>query len=365
MRLLTASIAAFALLLGATVLANPLRDSRLGLPTVNAPQDNPTTPAKVELGRRLFFDTLLSSNGKISCASCHDPARALSDGRRVSEGVDAQRTTRNAPSLVNAAFNTSQFWDGRRDSLETQALDPLINPREHGLENHPALLSRISSDPVYVRMFANAFASPAIRAEHVGQALASFERTLIAGDSPFDRYFYRRESTAMSAAAQRGLELFRGAARCADCHRIGDTFALFTDQAFHSLNIGMQQIAPRLDALTTKLVRVRQGGASLDSTVLSGEDLAELGRFAVTLNPADIGKFRTPSLRNVALTGPYMHDGSVATLEEAVDRELYNRGAELGRPIILTPRDKSDLVAFLKALTSPGATSLLTPEPSR
>jgi len=173
----------------------------------------------------------------------------------------------------------------------------------------------------------------------------------------FDRYQYGQDSKALSAGAQRGLALFRGRAKCSDCHVIGKDYALFTDNDFHSVNIGLQRIAPRLAELTTRLVKARQVGASLDQTVLSEEDLAELGRFAVTLKPADIGKFRTPSLRNVALTAPYMHDGSVATLEAAVEMELYNRGTDMGRPLILTPQERSDLVALLQSLSSPSATS--------
>jgi cytochrome c peroxidase len=329
----------------------------LGLPPVVAPAANLQTPARIALGRRLFFDTRLSLDGSISCSSCHQPEHSFSDGRALAQGIGKRQGTRNTPSLLNSAFNTSQFWDGRRASLEAQALDPLTNPLEHGLKDDHALLDLIRADPVYVAHFRAAFSvnSVSIQKEQVAQAIASFERTLIAGDSPFDRYYFGRDERELSPSAQRGLSLFQGRAQCSSCHLVGRNAALFTDNAFHSVSIGLQRIAPRLAELTKRLVATRQSGASIDQAILSDRDIAELGRFAVTLNPADIGTFRTPSLRNVALTAPYMHDGSVPTLQQAVERELYLRGSKAGHPLILTPSERADLVEFLKALTSPSA----------
>jgi cytochrome c peroxidase len=319
------------------------------------------SPAKVALGKKLFFEKFLSADGSISCSTCHQPERAFADGRPLAQGIDQHRGTRNAPTLFNAAFNTTQFWDGRRSSLEQQALDPLVNPREHGLKDYAQALDFLRRSPTYVDLFRQAFSieSREIELRHVAQAIACFERTLVAGDSPFDRYEYGGDSSALSESARRGLALFKGAGRCATCHTIDRHYALFTDNAFHSVNIGLQRIAPHLAELTTRLVNAKQSGANIDQTILSEDDLAELGRFAVTLKPADIGKFRTPSLRNVALTAPYMHDGSVATLREAVDIELYNRGTDAGRPLILRPQDKTDLVEFLQSLMSAMAGSTL------
>jgi len=328
--------------------------SELGLPVTLGVQPSSRVLLKVELGRKLFFDKRLSADGTISCASCHEPGKAFSDGRPLARGVNGQFGTRNAPSLLNAAFNTSQFWDGRRSSLETQALDPLFNPREQGLSDDAVLLSMLQNDDSYAKAFEAAFSESRARINlnQLGMAIASFERTLLAGGSRFDRYLYGHEEDALLSSEKRGLALFRGEAHCSDCHLIGTRSALLTDNAFHSLNIGSQKIGARLADLTTKLVRARQSAATLDDTILSQEDLAELGRFAVTLVPADIGKFRTPSLRNVALTAPYMHDGSIPTLDAAVDAELYRRGSQAGRPLILTPLERQDLVAFLKSLTS-------------
>jgi cytochrome c peroxidase len=328
----------------------------LGLPPVVAPAAGPETPALVALGRRLFLDKRLSLDGSVSCSTCHRPDHAFSDGRALAQGIDKRQGTRNAPSLFNVAYNTSQFWDGREPSLEAQALDPFKNPLEHGLKDDAALLGLVRSDSSYAEAFRAAFpaALGTIEAARIAQALAAFERTLLSGDSSFDRYYYAGDGRALSASAQRGLRLFQGAALCDRCHVIGRHDALFTDNAFHSVSIGLQRIAPRLPELTRRLVEARQSGTRIDQAILSDPDLAELGHFAVTLRPADIGTFRTPSLRNVALTAPYMHDGSVATLEDAIDRELYFRGS-IGRPLILTPGEKADLADFLRALTGPAA----------
>ncbi len=237
-------------------------------------------------------------------------------------------------------------------------MDPFVNAREHGLKDQGSLLDLVRRDPVYVKGFLDAFQleADAIQVEHVGNAIAHFERTLAAGNSAFDQYHFNRQEGALSRAAKRGLDLFRGRAMCVSCHTIEKEHALFTDNRFHGLGVGLPSIAQRLPELTMRLVRTRAQTDGLGLSVLSEEDVAELGRFAVTLQPGDIGKFRTPGLRNVALTAPYMHDGSVASLAEAVELEIYYRSAELGQPLILTPLEKNDLLEFLNSLTSPAAT---------
>lgn len=326
----------------------------LGLPPVPIPQDNPQTPEKVALGRALFDDQRLSADGKVSCSTCHQSDRAFTDGRTLAQGVEQRGGTRNTPTLINSAYFTSLFWDGRRKTLEEQAADPLINPAEHGLGNHEEVLATVRSDVEYVAGFRAAFGvSPeSIGVEHVVKALAAFERTLVAGDSPFDRYRYGGDPSALSVTEIRGLDLFEGRARCTACHTLGKESALLTDHEFHTIGIGQERVQPRLADRTTRLVRLSQ--AERDRSITSDPEVAELGRFAVTLKPGDIGRFRTPTLRNVALTAPYMHDGSVPTLAEAVEREVYYRGLEAGRPLVLTPQEKADLVAFLEALTSRG-----------
>ena len=325
----------------------------LGLPPLPVTQNNPAYWTEmVALGTKLFQDKHLSADGKVSCATCHRPELVFSDGKPVAQGLRNQSGTRNTPSLVNVAYNTSQFWDGRRTSLEEQALDPLINPIEHGLRNPQQVLDLIQKDASYLTAFKKAFGVTEnnIRIEHVTKALASFQRTLVAGNSAFDRYQYGGDSDALPASAHRGLELFKGRAGCVACHAIGDEAALFTDQEYHALGIGVERLSHKLGFLTKK---VSQAPTSERERMIGQDrDIAGLGRFNVTLAATDIGKFKTPSLRNVALTAPYLHDGSIATLEEVVELELYYRRINDPRPPLLTANEKKDLVEFLKALTS-------------
>jgi cytochrome c peroxidase len=312
----------------------------------------PVTQQQAALGQRLFFDRRLSQDGTVSCASCHQPDKYFSDGLRTSHGVHQLAGSRNAPSLLNASLNTSQFWEGRVRTLEEQALRPFVNPREMALPNPQALLKRVAADAGYASAFASAFGpSDAITLAHLANAIASYERTLNLADSLFDRHLAARVPLPVDAA--RGYQLFVGAAACATCHQIDGATPRFTDDEFHALSVSTQRLGARLADLTLRVAHQREQGMSVDEIVLSDKDVAELGRFVVTLNPADIGAFRTPSLRNVAETAPYMHDGSIATLEEAVDQEIYYRSGKDGHPLLLTPTERQDLVAFLKTLTTP------------
>ncbi|HEY5974622.1 MAG TPA: cytochrome c peroxidase [Geobacteraceae bacterium] len=332
----------------------------LGLPPVPAPADNPQTPEKIALGKRLYEDKRFSGDGTVSCATCHDPAKGFSDGKSVAEGIRSQKGTRNSPTVINAAYYTSQFWDGRRATLEEQAKDPFTNPIEHGLKSHEPILQTIRGDVTYPAEFKKVFGiSPQqLTIDHVVKAIAAFERTVVAGDSPFDRYQYGGDPTAMSAAAIRGLALYRVKARCQDCHTIGQTEATFIDNKFHNVGVGFKRIGGKFMAAANAFRKAKQEGKNVDESVLTSAETSELGRFVVTLRPADIGAFKTPTLRNVAITGPYMHDGSIATLAEVV--ELYDKGGEANplldsgiRQLNLTPQEKADLVEFMKALTSP------------
>jgi cytochrome c peroxidase len=326
--------------------------SLLGLPSVTAPTDN-ALAARIALGRRLFFDQRLSRNGTIACASCHQPERAFADGLTTAKGIGGRLGSRNTPSLINVGFNGSQFWDGRRADLESQALDPFTNPREHGLSDIESVMAILRRDDRYPEQFQGAFPAVAvpISAGNLAHAIASYERTLIAGNSPFDQYYFKGERNALSSAAVRGLALFQGVARCASCHTIDKNHALFTDNRFHSLGVGLRGLASKLADLTIRLAHAKSAGADFDSPELREEDIAELGRFAVTLDPRDIGTFRTPSLRNVAETAPYMHNGTVPTLEEAVELEIYYRSIQFNSALVLTATEKADLVEFLKALS--------------
>lgn len=340
------SIAALLLAANAYGQTNPY----LGLPSKAGLLATQRTSPTVQLGKRIFFDTRLSKDGAVSCGSCHIEEKAFNDGKALAEGHAKARGTRNTPSLLNAAFNTSFFWDGRRDSLEAQALDPFLNPMEHGLIDVDQLRRAVEADPSYRAMFRKAFGSEGIDAKRIAGALAAFEKTLLSGNSAFDRFQYGGDTRALGEREKHGLLLFKGAARCVSCHTTGPEFALFSDQRFHAIGVGRERLLEHLPRLTQQVVS--SSPQEKDRLIFSDPLVAALGRFTVTGNPVDIGAFRTPSLRNVALTAPYMHDGSVATLEDAVSREIYYRGNEDGRPLILTPQEVEDLVAFLRSLTS-------------
>lgn len=332
----------------------------LGLPEVPVPADNPQEPGKVLLGKKLFNDKRFSADGTVSCATCHSPDKAFTDGLRVSRGFKGQEGTRNAPTVINAAYYTTQFWDGRVLSLEEQARGPFLNPVEHGLKNFDPILKTIRGDRQYTALFKKTFAAESgdITIEHVVKAIAAFERTVISGNSPFDRYLYGKEPGAMSDAAIRGLAVFRLKGRCVDCHTIGQTSAVFTDNKFHNIGVGFSRISDNLMDIVDAFRKKKESGEELDVDILTSANISELGRFAITLDPSDLGRFKTPFLRNVAVTGPYMHDGSMDSLEEVV--EFYNQGGEDNpmldggiRPLRLTEQEKTDLVEFMKALTSP------------
>lgn len=337
----------------------------LGLPAL-APVS--TTREAAALGRKLFRDSRLSADGTVSCASCHDPTQAFTDGKPRALGVDQRLGTRNAPSLYNVVYGRELFWDGRAPNLEAQAILPFVNPREMGSTSAEQILGIVRGDATYIHGFRAAFnlAAADIDMRDLARALVAYERTLLSGDSPFDRYEYGHDRTALSVQARRGLELFRGRAGCAACHLIGSEAALLTDFEYHRSAI---PLSPRTTARLVELAQqVRAWRAEADVVHLnrqvSGDvDLAALGRFVVTGSPRDIGLFRTPSLRNVALTAPYMHDGSVATLEDALGLELYGRSGSANSRLVLTEEEQGDLVAFLRSLTGTAHAGRAAAEP--
>ena len=303
--------------------------SPLGLPAVPVPSDNPPTAATIALGRRLFYEVKLSNNATLSCASCHNPALRFTDGQKHSTGVGGKLGTRNAPTLLNAAFSPAQFWDGRAQSLEEQAGSPIANPLEMD-QAHDVCVSKLGGDSSYKPDFERAFGKGPITIGKIEEAIASFERTLLSGNSRFDRYEYGGDKGALTAAEIRGLEIFRDEKRgdCASCHTIGDKYALFTDGKFHNIGVGV-----------------------------NGEgELVDMGRYEQTKVEADKGAFKTPTLRNVAGTAPYMHDGSLKTLRDVVD--FYAGGGNSNpyldpkiKAIHLSAQERADLVAFLESLT--------------
>lgn len=282
------------------------------------PRENPLTPATAALGRRLFFDPLLSRDSTVACASCHLPQRAFSDTVAFSRGVSGHSTLRNAPSILNRAYGRALFWDGRAATLEDAVVQPIENPVEMNLRLGQ-LVGRLAGDETYAAEFARAFGD-GVTDRNVARALASYVRSLRSGNAPVDRHF-AGEAAALSREAREGLRLFAGRANCVACH----SGATFTDERFHNTGVSWGH--------------------------------GDSGRFAVTGDSADLGAFKTPSLRNVAITAPYMHDGSLATLEAVLD--FYDQGGSPNprldpeiRPLRLTPAEKRQLIAFLHALMS-------------
>jgi cytochrome c peroxidase len=327
------------------------------------PQDNPMTAAKVDLGRKLFFEPRLSADGTVSCATCHDPKRAFTDGKRIAEGIAGRTGTRNSPTLLNAMFNAGQFWDGRAGSLEEQAKMPLINSIEMGNRSLGEVAERIASIPEYTRVFEHVFGS-AVTIDNIAKAIGAFERTLVSADSPLDRYL-AGDVNAMSESSRNGLGLFRGKARCGVCHAFNQNFAAFATFPFltdmNYRNTGIAANFDGFDSLARRAMAAsRERSAEPTTELLKHERAGELGRFLISGNSLDVGAFRTPSLRNVELTAPYFHDGSAATLEDVVRYYVKGGNPNANRdwqlePVSLTEGEQRDLVAFLKALTSDDA----------
>jgi cytochrome c peroxidase len=302
----------------------------LGLPPVPIPSDNPPTADTIALGRRLYYDKGLSVDGTVSCATCHNPTMGFTDNKPVSNGVQNKTGTRSAPSVINSAYYTLQFWDGRAPSLEKQAEGPMANPVEmaHSL---PGVVDHLQKDASYREQFKQAWGSDQIRIDMVTKSIASFERTVLSGNSPFDRFYYGGDKKALSASAQRGLKVFQNPKRgnCAVCHTIDKKYALFTDNKFHNIGIGAD----------------------------TRGEFTDTGRYSQTKNDADMGAFKTPTLRNCTETAPYMHDGSMPDLKAVIDHYIGGGSSNphLDKDIhvldFLSGQERKDLLEFLKSLT--------------
>jgi cytochrome c peroxidase len=303
----------------------------LGLPPVPVPADNPPTVETIALGRRLYYDPSLSVDNTVSCATCHSPSMGFTDDKAVSNGVQNKTGTRSAPTVINSAYYDLQFWDGRAPSLEKQAEGPMANPVEmaHTLTG---VVDRLQKDASYRNEFKKAWGTDQITIDMVTKSIASFERTVLSGNSPFDRFYYRGDKKALSVSAQRGLKVFVNPKRgnCAVCHTIGAKYALFTDNKFHNIGIGAD----------------------------TRGEFSDTGRYSQTKNDADMGAFKTPALRNCTQTAPYMHDGSMPDLKAVIDHYIGggNSNPHLDKQIhvldFLSGQEREDLLAFLKSLTA-------------
>lgn len=303
-----------ALLLGSLLRAGD--EAPAGLSPVQHPVKNPPTAAKIALGKQLYFDPRLSLDNTVSCASCHDPQKGWSNGAAVATGINGLKGGRSAPTIINAAYGKLQFWDGRAADLEDQALGPIQNPIEMAMEL-PQVVERLNKIDGYRRQFQDVFQTD-VTSEGIALAIAAYERTVLSGDAPYDR-FKAGDKAALSAAAQRGLTLFTGKARCSACHSGPN----FSDNGFHNLGVSINAQTP------------------------------DIGRVAISKLGGDRGAFKTPTLREIARSAPYMHDGSLTTLEDVV--EYYDKGGtpnplldEEIYPLKLTAEEKADLLTFLK-----------------
>lgn len=333
----------------------------LGLP----PLASVATGAQADLGRKLFMDRRLSANNTMSCAMCHVPEQGYTSNELgTAIGVNGRSLRRNAPTLLNVGYVGQLFHDGRESTLERQAWGPMLNAIEMGNPSVAAVAARIGAMPDYAGKFEAAFDGRGPDQATIGAALAGYERTLVAGNSRFDRWRYGGDRHALSAAEQAGFALFAGAGRCIACHTVGERTALFADGVFHNTGIGWARSQAQRRRYSVRLAEgVFAEVDELDLRAVSDPPQADQGRAEVTRAPADRWAYRTPSLRNVALTAPYMHDGSLATLEAVI--EFYQRGGidnplkdRLLQPLQLSNEDKRNLAAFLRSLNGDNTTLL-------
>ncbi len=339
-----------------------------GLPQLRAPDRARLTPESVALGRKIFFDRRLSLNGTISCGMCHVPEQAFASNElSTAVGFEGRSVKRNAPTLLYIGHLDVLFHDGRETSLETQFVGPLVAHNEMANPSIGRVVDLLRTLPDYRGSFESAFGAPA-GLDSIGAALAAYQRTLIAGPSRFDRWRFGGEGKALTEEEQRGFALFSGKAGCARCHVAGTRDAMFTDQKYHDTGYGWWREHIRQSPEATEPVEVAPGvrfnlGRDVVASV-SAPQQADLGRYEVTLDPRDLWSFRTPSLRNAALTAPYMHDGGIRTLADVV--AFYDAGGRpharqspLVRPLGLDAAERAALVAFLGTLTSAGIDELV------
>jgi cytochrome c peroxidase len=340
---------------------------QLGLPELVASADKQPDAQKIALGRKLFFDRRLSRNRTMSCAMCHIPEQGFTNNELARPiGFEGRGLKRNAPTVLNSAFYERLFVDMREFSLEQQVWSPLLSSNEMNNPSVGFVIETILNATDYADLFEQAFGG-AVTMQKVGEALAQYERTLISGDSRFDRWLYANELQALSDSETLGYQLFTGKAGCSNCHLINKDYALFTDQQAHNTGIGywdsMRRPPREVTVQLAPGVTASLGRARIAS--VGGAKPNDIGRYEVTLNPSDRWKYRTPGLRNVALTAPYMHNGELLTLESVVD--FYNGGGipnELLSPMIkplgLIDRERAALVDFLKALTGSNVETLIS-----
>lgn len=350
----------------ATDLTKTYRKPPLGLGAVPVPVDNPSNKAKISLGRQLFYDRRLSLNNTFSCAMCHIPEQGFTNNEMATAvGIEGRTVRRNSPTLYNIAYAKTLFHDSRETTLEQQVWGPLLAHNEMGNPSIGVVVEKIKSIADYKRQFERVFGKgPGM--ESIGMAIASYERSLNSANSPFDRWYFGHDKSALNAQEQRGFKLFTGKANCAGCHSIAKNHALFTDHDNHNTGIGYREAMSKPS--DTQPLQVAPGVyVNVDSSLIAKVSAAktnDLGRYEITQDPQDRWKYKTPTLRNISLTAPYMHNGSLTTVREVV--EFYNRGGvanenldPLIKPLQLTDAEIDDLAAFLTTLTGDNVQELV------
>ena len=349
----------------ADLLGN-IKSEHLGLPSFSAYQQEVPDASAISLGRKLFFDRRLSRNKTMSCAMCHIPEQGFTSNElKRPIGVEGRNLKRNAPTLLNVIFNRRLFWDARESNLAQQVWSPLLAKNEMNNPSVGHVLEQLHSDEEYLGMFMNTFGEKA-NMMNVGQALAQYQQSLIGASSRFDQWYFGRDKNALNELEQQGFTVFMGKGACQSCHSVGDNYALFTDQQLHNTGVGYEDSMRK----TPKSIAIQLApgmSAEVDKELINsvGEKKEnDLGLYEVTLKPPDRWKYRTPSLRNVALTAPYMHNGEFSSLDEVI--EFYNVGgtpnalrSPLIRPLNFTTDEQVALREFLKSLTSSNVAELV------
>ncbi len=339
----------------------------LGLPKIPFIKSNSLTTEKIALGRKLFFDRRLSLNGTISCAMCHIPEQGFTNNEvSMAVGFEGRSVRRNSPTIYNVAYASTLFHDGRENSLETQVWGPLLAQNEMANPSVGYVLAKLKGLSDYQTLFAQAFTKSGINMQTVGTALASYERSLVSANSPFDQWFYANKKSALIESAKRGYELFNGKANCSSCHNISKKHALFTDNQLHNTGVGYREsmgIKPDKQKITLAPgVFIEVDSKIADS--IGEKTPSDLGLYEITQNPDDRWKYKTPTLRNIHLTAPYMHNGSLGTLKSVV--RFYNQGGIKNelldskiKPLNLSEVEINELVSFLESLTGSNVDNLV------
>ena len=353
-----------------TDLIRTINQPPLGLPPVPIPGENTATKEKIALGRKLFYDRRLSLNNTFSCAMCHIPEQGFTSNEMATAvGIEGRTVRRNSPTLYNVAYFRTLFHDGRESTLEQQVWGPLLAHNEMANPAIGSLIDKINQYPDYNKQFQQVFGKQA-GMETVGMAIASYERTLNSGNSAFDRWYFGKNKSALDDQAKSGFNLFTGKAGCSSCHTVTSSHALFTDNDFHNTGIGYIEAMNKSAAkdVSSQRVQLAPGQyvdvASSIIDAVSGTVPNDLGRYEVTQKPEDRWKYKTPSLRNIRLTAPYMHNGSLVTLLEVV--QFYNQGGHanenidpLLKPLLLSPIEMDQLIAFLESLNGDNVEDLV------